>query len=104
VLGSGYLAKYSRVADLVSLLKDVKPGDTVRVTVSTRQKNQSPVPEDNLVQGVQTTLPSAVTQEFIVRGILNSKVQFVASRAYILDSELKKMIGKIKRRGQSWDI
>jgi putative ABC transport system permease protein len=94
VLGSGYLAKYSRVADLVSLLKDVKPGDTVRVTVSTRQKNQSPVPEDNLVQGVQTTLPSAVTQEFIVRGILNSKVQFVASRAYVLDSELKKMIGK----------
>jgi putative ABC transport system permease protein len=36
----------------------------------------------------------SVTQDFIVRGILNSKVQFVASRAYILDSELKKMLGK----------
>jgi ABC-type lipoprotein release transport system permease subunit len=70
VLGSGFLAKYSVVADLVSLLKDVKPGDRVRVTVGSS------------------------TQEFIVRGILDSKVDFVSSRAYILDGELRKMMGK----------
>lgn len=94
VLGAGYLAKYSRVADLVSLLRDVKPGDTVRVTVTSRDRTQSPVPEDNLGTTNQNLAPQSVTQEFIVRGILNSKVQFVSSRAYILDSELKKMIGK----------
>ena len=95
VLGSGYLAKYSRVADLVSLLKDVKPGDVVRVTVSSgKTENGSPAPEDSSIAKSDFNTQSYVTQDFIVRGILNSKVQFVASRAYILDSELKKMIGK----------
>lgn len=94
VLGAGYLAKYSRVADLVSLLRDVKPGDTVRVTVSSNKAAVLPGPEENLEAVTDVTTPSSVTQDFVVRGILNSKVQFVASRAYILDSELKKMIGK----------
>ncbi len=94
VLGAGYLAKYSRVADLVSLLRDVKPGDTVRVTVTGKRNNGSPVPEDNLVTVAEVSTSQSVTQDFIVRGIINSKVQFVSSRAYILDSELNKMLGK----------
>lgn len=92
VLGAGYLTKYSRVADLVSLLRDVKPGDTVRVTVS-GEKNIINVEQDlSAVTDLSTS--QSVTKDFIVRGIINSKVQFVASRAYILDSELKKMLGK----------
>jgi putative ABC transport system permease protein len=94
VLGSGYLDKYSRVRDLVSLLRDVKPGSTVRVTVSSKKKNVSPIPEDNVVAQDSATAAGSVTKDFIVRGILDSKVQFVASRAYILDSELKKMLDK----------
>lgn len=92
VLGSAYLAKYSRVADLVSLLRDVKPGDTVRVTVT--GKASFVTPEQQLQASEDQTSSTAVTQDFIVRGILNSKVQFVSSRAYILESELKKMLGK----------
>ena len=92
VLGAGYLQKYSRVADLVSLLHDIKPGTVVRVTVSS-QKN--PIdPQQQFSAQTDTTNSNSVTEDFIVRGIINSKVQFVASRAYILDSELKKMIGK----------
>lgn len=95
VIGSGYLAKYSRVADLVSLLKNVKPGDTVRVTVTGKKVTTgSPEPIDAAVKKYDSVTSGAVTQDFIVRGILNSKVQFVASRAYILDTELKKMLGK----------
>ena len=95
VIGSAYLQKYSRVADLVSLLRDIKPGTIVRVTVSSgKVADGSPDPKDNLTAKEDTTNAGSVTQEFIVRGIINSKVQFVASRAYILDSELKKMIGK----------
>jgi putative ABC transport system permease protein len=95
VIGSGYLKEYSRVADLVSLLRDVHPGTTVRVTVSSKKLSSgSPVPEDNMTAKEDTTTSSSVTEDFIVRGIINSKVQFVASRAYILDSELKKMLGK----------
>lgn len=93
VLGSGYLQKYSRVADLVSLLRDIEPGDTVRVTVSRAKVTVNPGQEG---QELATTVDesTAVTQDFIVRGIIDSKVAFVASRAYILDSELKKMLGK----------
>lgn len=95
VIGSGYLKEYSRVADLVALLHDVHPGSIVRVTVSGKKMaSGSPVPEDNMTAKQDTTTTGSVTQDFIVRGIINSKVQFVASRAYILDSELKKMIGK----------
>lgn len=92
VIGAGYLAKYSRVADLVSLLRDVTPGTTVRVTVSRAKGAVNP--EQELGATPDLTTSSSVTQDFIVRGIINSKVQFVSSRAYILDSELKKMIGK----------
>ncbi len=96
VLGSGYLAKYSRVADLVSLLRDIKPGDTVRVTVNSKvsSSNGSPRPEDNLPTNDNQVVAGQVTEDFIVRGIIDSKVAFVSNRAYILDSELKKMLGK----------
>lgn len=92
VLGSAYLTKYSRVADLVSLLRDVGPGTVVRVTVSS--KTTTVTPEQNFGDNPDLTTPTSVTQDFIVRGIIDSKVQFVSSRAYILDSELKKMLGK----------
>lgn len=92
VLGSAYLTKYSRVADLVSLLHDVGPGTTVRVTVSGKKNTIGP--EQNLGANADLSTPLSVTQDFIVRGIVDSKVQFVSSRAYILDSELKKMLGK----------
>jgi putative ABC transport system permease protein len=94
VLGAGYLTKYSRVADLVSLLRDVKPGDTVRITVSTKKGAVLPGPDQSVGTISDFTTPTSVTKDFIVRGIINSKVQFVASRAYVLDSELNKMLGK----------
>ena len=95
IIGSGYLKEYSRVADLVSLLYDVHPGTVVRVTVSGKKVTSgSPVPEDNMTQKEDLTTTGSVTKDFIVRGILESKVQFVSSRAYILDSELNKMLGK----------
>ena len=92
VIGAGYLAKYSRVADLVPLLRNVKLGDTVRVTVSSKKNFVTQEPNFTTTQDLSTS--DSVTKDFIVRGIINSKVQVVAARAYILDSELKKMIGK----------
>lgn len=92
VLGSAYLDKYSRVRDLVSLLRNIEPGTTVRVTVSGKKSTVSP--EQNFEANPDLTTSQSVTQDFIVRGIVDSKVQFVSSRAYILDSELKKMLGK----------
>ncbi len=95
ILGSGYLDKYSRISDVVALLRDVRPGSTVRVTVS-RIPNVISAEQQLTVPNEAPTLQgdASVTKDFIVRGIVNSKVQFVASRAYILDTELRKMIGK----------
>lgn len=92
VLGSAYLDKYSRVRDLVSLLRNVEPGTTVRVTISGKKNMVNP--EQDLGETEDLTTANSVTQDFIVRGIIDSKVQFVSSRAYILDSELRKMLGK----------
>ena len=92
VLGSAFLTKYSNVADLVSLLRDVGPGTTVRVTVSNAKVVLNP--EDEGLPQEDTTSSNSVTQDFVVRGIIDSKVQFVSSRAYILESELKKMLSK----------
>lgn len=92
VLGSGYLDKYSRVRDLVSLLRNIEPGTTVRVTVTSKKNNVTP--EQDFGNNPDLTTSGSVTQDFIVRGIIDSKVQFVSSRAYILDSELRKMLGK----------
>jgi len=95
VLGSAYLDKYSRISDIVSLLRGVSPGTVVRVTVSKTpnfisfEQTLTPPNEEATLQG-----ESIVTKDFIVRGIIDSKVQYVASRAYILDSELRKMLSK----------
>jgi putative ABC transport system permease protein len=92
VIGSAYLQKYSRVADLVSLLRNVQPGSMVRVTVTGAGVNISP--ENEAIPKDQAVSSNAVSEDFIVRGIINSKVQFVAARAYILNTELNKMLSK----------
>ncbi len=93
VIGSAFLQEYSPVADLVSLLRDIKPGVPVRVTVSGGKVTINPGNEGREL-ATEVDEATAVTQEFIVRGIVESKVGFVSSRAYILDSELRKMLGK----------
>jgi putative ABC transport system permease protein len=93
VIGSAFLQEYSPVADLVSLLRDIKPGTVVRVTVSGGKVTVNPGNEGQEF-ATEVDENTAVTQDFIVRGIVKSKVGFVSSRAYILDSELKKMLGK----------
>ncbi len=70
VLGSELLKEYSPVADLVSLLTGIHVGTTVRITVGSS------------------------TEEYIVRGILKSKVDFVSSRIYMNQRELMKMANK----------
>jgi putative ABC transport system permease protein len=66
--------------------------DSVRVTVSSKKNVVTQEPNFASTEDLSTT--SSVTKDFIVRGIINSKVQIVTARAYVLDSELRKMIGK----------
>ncbi len=70
VVGSALLQEYSPVADLVSLLRDVHVGTRLRVTVGSS------------------------TQEFTVRGIVDSKVDFVSNRIFMNDAMLRRMVNK----------
>lgn len=70
IIGSSLLEDYSPVADVVSLLRDIHPGTTVKLTVGQEEK------------------------EFIVRGIIKSKVDVVSNRVFISKNELQKMSGK----------
>lgn len=92
VIGSNFLKEYSIVSDLLPLLRDIHPGTVIRVTVTGEGSDISKIA--NPLLQVDGATSNYVTQEFIVRGIIKSKVDFVSSRAYILDSELRKMIGK----------
>jgi len=71
LLGSNLLKKYMPVDSASFLsLENVEPGTKVRVTVGGN------------------------TKEFIVKGVVRSKVDEVDFRAYILDTTLRKMIGR----------
>lgn len=71
VLGSNLLKKYMPVESAsFNFLEDVNIGDKVRITVG------------------------GDTREFTVKGVLRSKANEVDSRAYVLDSVLRNMIGR----------
>lgn len=91
IIGSNFLKEYSIVSDLLPLLYDIHPGTVIKVTVSSKKADLSSITNPFLKKDEDNT---SVTQEFIVRGIIKSKVDFVSNRAYILDSELRKMVGK----------
>lgn len=80
VIGSALLEDYSPVADVVSLLHDVHPGTTVRLIVGEQSK------------------------EFVVRGIIKSKVDVVSNRVFVNKNELQKMVGKYDENVQEISV
>ena len=77
LIGANLIRKYSTFADAnvpgLTLLKDVDVGSRVRVSIS------------RAGGGV-------VSKDFIVKGIVKSKVDQVSTRVFVLDRELKRMI------------
>ncbi len=77
LIGSNMIKKYSSFADAnipgLDLLKDVDVGSRVRVSFSLKDGNM-------------------VAKDFIVRGIVKSKVDEISTRAFILDKELRRML------------
>jgi len=85
LIGSNLLKKYSAFADAnipgLDLLEDVDVGSKVRATITTSDGN-------------------LVIKEFIVKGIVKSKVDEVSARMFVLDTELKRMIPANKEQVQ----
>lgn len=76
LIGSNMIKKYSSFADAnipgLSLLEDVDVGSRVRVSFSTQE--------------------GVVSKDFIIGGIVKSKVDEISTRAFITDKELKRLI------------
>ena len=85
LIGSNLLKKYSAFADAnipgLDLLEDVDVGSKVRATITTSDGN-------------------LVIKEFVVKGIVKSKVDEVSARMFVLDTELKRMIPANKEQVQ----
>lgn len=77
MIGANMIKKYSSYADAnipgLDFLEDVDIGKRVRVTISRESGG-------------------VVSKDFIVRGIIKSKVDEVSTRAFITSAELKRMI------------
>ncbi len=77
LIGSNLLKKYSSFADAdipgLTLLDNVDVGSRVRVTIPQRDG-------------------SATSKEFIVKGIVKSKVDQISTRAFVLDEEIKRLL------------
>jgi len=89
LLGANMIKKYSSFADAnipgLTLLEDVDIGSRVRVSFS------------RAGGGV-------VSKEFIIKGIVKSKVDEISTRAFITDKELRKMLPVNKDQAQTISI
>ena len=74
LLGAYYIEEYSeQFGDIFDSVADVHPGDTVRLTVG------------------------AVSKEFIIKGIVQSKVDEVSLNSYIPEQEFRRVFGRVNR-------
>jgi putative ABC transport system permease protein len=78
LIGASLLKKYSSFADVdvpgLTLLENVDVGSRVRVTI----------PQGGGIEGSQ--------KEYIVKGIVKSKVDMLATRAFVLDQEVRRLL------------
>lgn len=85
LIGANLIKKYSSFADAnipgLDLLQDVDIGSRVRVTLSS---------QDN----------GPVVKDFIIKGIVKSKVDEISTRMFVVDSELKRMLPTNKEQFQ----
>lgn len=74
LLGAYYIKRYSeQFGDIFDTVEDVYPGDTVRLTVGD------------------------ISKEFIIKGIVRSKVDEVSLNSYIPEREFRRLFGRIDR-------
>ncbi len=74
LVGALYIKEYAaQFRDLFETVENVKPGDTIRLTVG------------------------SVTKEFIIKGIIQSKVQEVTFSTYIPEREFRRLFNRVDR-------
>ncbi len=90
LLGSTLLERHSAFSDQFEPLKDVYPGDKIKLTVNTGIVNT--LDEGKFFEGEPNS--GARTDEFIVKGIVDSKVGEVSIRAFMTESDFRRFTGR----------
>jgi ABC-type lipoprotein release transport system permease subunit len=93
LLGSTFIKRYSNFSDLFEPLDEVYPGDRVKVSVTGKGLTFT---SD---MGGDDTSNSNV-QEFIVKGIVKSKVDEVSIAAFITESDYRRLTGDTSLNAQ----
>ncbi len=97
LIGSTLLKKYSKFSDLFDPLEYVKVGEPVKLTFTTGPAFEG----DSLKGGFEPPKTTGgKTAEFIVKGIINSKVGDVSSSIFINEQDYRRITGKRSLQAQ----
>jgi ABC-type antimicrobial peptide transport system permease subunit len=96
LLGSTFIDRYSGFSDLFEPLQDVYPGDRVRVSVT----GQGVDLNRDFSQFGGGFTAGRNTQDFIVKGIVQSKVNEVSVAAFITDADHRRLTRNTNLRAQ----
>ncbi len=88
LIGATLLERYSAFSDQFEPLREVYPGDRVKLTVTSGSSNSF---DEGGLQG--STNSGGRTAEFIVKGIVDSKVSEVSIRAFMTDTDFRRLTG-----------
>ncbi len=91
VIGATLVERFSPFSDLFEPLKDIYPGTKVKLTVqgSGQAMNMGQITTSDGATGGNTR-----TQEFIVKGIVKSKVDEVSVRVFMTDNDFRRLTGR----------
>lgn len=93
LLGSTFIRRYSNFSDLFEPLDGVYPGDRVKVSVTGKGLTFT-----SDLGGDDTT--NSNVQEFIVKGIVKSKVDEVSIAAFVTESDYRRLTGDTSLNAQ----
>lgn len=89
LIGATLLERHSAFSDQFEPLRNVYPGDKVKISVNTGTDNT--VDEEGFLAG---EVGGSRVDEFIVKGIIDSKVGEVSIRAFMTESDFRRLTGR----------
>ena len=91
IVGSTLLRKYSNFDDLFEPLEDVFIGDVIKVSVSNQNLAELTGADGSIDQD---SINTRSVQEFIVKGIIDSKVGEVSGRVFITEADFRRLTAR----------